>query len=102
MVEKNKNSIPIFFSLQMKVKLFFSYNISYFSKYHLIENFFFSDSEVFNIEERGKSDYYQFSQPHPMSLKMITICLLSLDSVKVNPILLYVSQFCTIFILCLS
>jgi hypothetical protein len=58
MVEKNKkfgkNSIPIFFSLQIKVIFFFYSIFLIFQNVHLIEQTnFLNDSEVFNIEGYG-------------------------------------------------
>jgi hypothetical protein len=55
MVEKNKklgkNSNPIYFSLQMKVKFFFHSIFLIFQNDHLIEQtYFLNDSEVFNIK----------------------------------------------------
>jgi hypothetical protein len=69
MVEKNKNvgknSIPILFSLQMRVSFFHSIFLI-FENDHLTEQTYFSnDSEVFDIEGYGYSEYYQFSEPYP-------------------------------------
>jgi hypothetical protein len=73
MVEKN--SIPIFFSLHMKVK-FFSHSIFFsFQNDHLIEQtYFLNDSEVFIIEGYGYLEHYQFSQSYPISMTM-QICV---------------------------
>jgi hypothetical protein len=60
-----KYSIPIFFSLLMKVT--FSLNFSYFSKWSSHRtNFFFNNWEVFNIEGYGQPDHYQLSRPYPI------------------------------------
>jgi hypothetical protein len=75
-IEKNKklgkNSILIFFSLQMIVIFFFHSILFIIQNDHLIEQtYFLNDSKAFNIEGYqgyGLLEYYQFSQPYPRSV----------------------------------